>query len=72
MRTLWYDRRLSIDQQVSCNTCHLLDRYGVDGLPRSLGHTGLPVARNAQSVYNAAFHISQFWDGRSATTEEQA
>src|SRR5262245_61350500 len=25
-RTLWYDRRLSIDQQVSCNTCHLLDR----------------------------------------------
>jgi cytochrome c peroxidase len=71
-RTLWYDPRLSISQQHSCNSCHPLDRYGADGLPRSLGHDGRPVKRNAQSVYNAAFHIAQFWDGRSPTVEEQA
>jgi cytochrome c peroxidase len=30
------------------------------------------VARNAPTVYNAAMHISQFWDGRAADVEEQA
>lgn len=71
-RKLYYDPRLSISGEMSCNTCHLLDRYGVDGLPRSIGHTGEPVGRNAPTVYNAAFHIAQFWDGRSPNVEEQA
>jgi cytochrome c peroxidase len=71
-RTLWYDQRLSINQSQSCNTCHPLDRYGADGLPRSLGHDAQPAKRNSQTVYNAAFHVAQFWDGRSPTVEEQA
>ena len=71
-RALYYDPRLSVDQRQSCNTCHLLDRYGVDGLPVSLGHDGEPVKRNAPTVYNAALHIAQFWDGRAATVEDQA
>lgn len=71
-RMLYFDPRLSINQKVSCNTCHPLDRYGADGLPQSIGHTGKPVKRNAQSVFNAALHIAQFWDGRSPTVEAQA
>jgi cytochrome c peroxidase len=71
-RMLWYDPRLSISQQQSCNTCHPLDRYGADGLPVSVGANGQTVKRNAQSVYNSAFHIAQFWDGRAPTVEEQA
>ena len=71
-RTLFYDPRLSANQQVSCNTCHLLDRYGVDNLPVSIGHDGKPGSRNAQSVYNSALHVSQFWDGRSPNVEEQS
>ena len=71
-RALYYDPRLSVDQRQSCNTCHLLDRDGVDGLPVSLGHDGEPVKRNAPTVYNAALHIAQFWDGRAATVEDQA
>jgi len=71
-RTLYYDPRLSINQKLSCNSCHPLDHYGMDSLPTSLGHDGKPVKRNAQTVYNAAFHIAQFWDGRSPTVEEQA
>ncbi|MDQ3249080.1 MAG: cytochrome-c peroxidase [Chloroflexota bacterium] len=71
-RTLFYDPRLSATQDMSCNTCHLLERYGTDGLPVSLGHDGKPVKRNSPTVYNAAFHIAQFWDGRAATVEEQA
>jgi len=71
-RMLFYDPRLSINQQMSCNTCHLLNDYGVDGLSTSLGHDGKPVTRNAPTVYNSAFHIAQFWDGRAGDVEEQA
>lgn len=71
-RMLYYDPRLSKGQDISCNTCHPLDRYGVDGEKTSLGHKGERGARNAPTVYNAALHIAQFWDGRAADLEEQA
>lgn len=71
-RMLYYEPRLSATQDMSCNTCHVLGRYGVDGLPVSLSSGGKPVKRNAPTVYNAAFHIAQFWDGRSSTVEDQA
>ncbi|MBX3012143.1 MAG: cytochrome C biogenesis protein CcsA [Caldilineaceae bacterium] len=71
-RTLFYDPRLSINQAQSCNTCHVLDRYGVDNVALSPGHNGVPVKRNTPTVYNAALHLAQFWDGRSPTVEDQA
>ena len=71
-RMLYYDARLSKGQDVSCNTCHPLARYGVDQEPVSTGHKGQKGTRNAPTVYNAAGHFSQFWDGRAPTVEEQA
>lgn len=71
-RMLYYDKRLSKDKTMSCNTCHDLKKYGVDGEPTSLGVTGQRGARNSPTVYNAAVHISQFWDGRSPDVEDQA
>ena len=71
-RHLWYDPRLSSDQSMSCNTCHALENYGVDNMAASLGVNGTVLERNTPTVYNAALHIAQFWDGRSATVEEQA
>jgi len=71
-RMLYYDERLSKNHDVSCNTCHLLDRFGVDGTATSTGHRGQQGDRNAPTVYNAALHIAQFWDGRAADVEEQA
>ncbi|HXV36007.1 MAG TPA: cytochrome c peroxidase [Myxococcota bacterium] len=71
-RMLYYDVRLSKNHDLSCNSCHLLDRAGVDGEPTSSGHRGQRGARNSPSVYNAALHFVQFWDGRAANVEEQA
>lgn len=71
-RMLYFDTRLSSDETVSCNSCHLLDKYGVDGTPVSSGVDGQKGGRNAPTVYNAALHIAQFWDGRAADVEEQA
>jgi cytochrome c peroxidase len=71
-RMLYYDKRLSKNHDVACNSCHLLDAYGVDGEVTSPGHRGQRGGRNSPTVYNAALHISQFWDGREPDVEAQA
>jgi cytochrome c peroxidase len=71
-RMLFYETRLSKSQQISCNSCHKLTDYGVDGQPTSDGHKGQKGDRNSPTVYNAASHFVQFWDGRAADVEEQA
>lgn len=71
-RMLFYDARLSKNHDVSCNSCHSLTNYGVDGKTVSSGDKGQLGGRNSPTVYNAAGHFVQFWDGRAATVEEQA
>ena len=71
-RMLYYETRLSSDSTVSCNSCHLLNAYGVEHRPVSLGVKGQLGSRNAPTVFNAAGHLAQFWDGRAPTVEEQA
>jgi cytochrome c peroxidase len=71
-RTLYFDPRLSKNQDVSCNSCHNLDTFGVDNKPRSPGHKQQLGGRNSPTVYNAAGHFVQFWDGRAKDVEEQA
>jgi cytochrome c peroxidase len=71
-RVLYFDARLSKNHDVSCNSCHQLDNFGVDGEPTSPGHRGQRGDRNSPTVLNAALHLAQFWDGRAADVEEQA
>ena len=71
-RMLYYEPRLSADQKISCNTCHALDSYGAEPMPVSVGFKNQHGTRNAPTVYNAAGHFVQFWDGRASTVEEQA
>ena len=66
-RILYYDPRLSANQKISCNTCHPLDAYGAEAKPVSTGHKDQKGNRNAPTVYNAAGHFVQFWDGRAPT-----
>lgn len=71
-KKLFFDPRISLSGVISCNTCHNLATYGADNLETSLGHKFLTGGRNAPTVLNAGFHISQFWDGRAKDLEEQA
>jgi cytochrome c peroxidase len=71
-RMLYYENRLSKGEKLSCNSCHMLDKYGQDNLPFSPGHEGKLGGRSSPSTYNAAIHIAQFWDGRAPSVEEQA
>lgn len=71
-RMLFFDKRLSKDHDLSCNSCHALDKFGVDNEPTSVGAKGARGRRNSPTVMNAAGHFTAFWDGRASTVEEQA
>ncbi len=70
-KKLYLEKALSLDESVSCNTCHPLDNFGVDNKPLSEGVGGAKGARNSPSTYNAALHLAQFWDGRAKDVESQ-
>ncbi|MEN8174326.1 MAG: cytochrome-c peroxidase [Pseudomonadota bacterium] len=71
-KQLFFDPRFSSTGTVSCNSCHNLMAGGDDGRSTSMGVHGLTGPRNAPTVWNAAFHSVQFWDGRAGTLEDQA
>jgi cytochrome c peroxidase len=71
-KMLYFDKRLSQNGTVSCQSCHNVMEGGDDSRPTSVGVGAQLGPRNAPTVFNSAFHASQFWDGRAASLEEQA
>ncbi|MFO7589230.1 MAG: cytochrome c peroxidase [Gemmatimonadota bacterium] len=72
-RRLFYDPRLSGNDEISCSTCHLQERAFSDGRPVSIGVSGRPLAFNSMSLANLMWGPQRFfWNGRAATLEEQA
>jgi cytochrome c peroxidase len=71
-RMLFFDPRTSGDGAVSCSRCHLPTLYGTDALPKSIGANNRKAPRNAPTVFYAALHASQHWDGRFVDVEDQA
>lgn len=72
-KKLFNDKRISVDDTVSCFSCHDIDTKGgtdnarfAEGVRKQLGDI------NAPTVFNAAFNTRQFWDGRAADLQEQA
>ena len=73
-KKLYFDPRVSKSGLISCNWCHNLGLGGVDGVPKAIGHKWSPNPHylNSPTVYNAVFFERQFWNGRSASLEDQA
>lgn len=74
---LFHDPRLSTTNEVSCSSCHDVGLGGTDHKAKSEGVPGADGKPqlggvNAPTVFNAAGHIRQFWDGRAADLKEQA
>jgi len=71
-KVLFFDKRLSQDQTVSCATCHdpAAAFASKDALAVGIGNQ--KGARNAPTLLNSALSSSYFWDGRASTLEEQA
>jgi cytochrome c peroxidase len=76
-KKLFEDKRFSSTGQVACATCHdakkaftdspLQTSEGIEKAGRKLTGT-----RNAPTVVNAAYFETMFWDGRSASLEDQS
>ena len=73
-KKLYFEKRLSVNDQQSCNSCHDLENnaFGVDNLPTSPGARKKNGDRNSPTSLNAGFHSVQFWDGRSPDLKDQA
>jgi len=71
---LFNDKRISVNDKVSCATCHDPAEGFVDHKPLAEG-VAAPAKRtqrNSPTVLNAMFNAVQFWDGRAPSLEEQA
>src|SRR5687768_16635824 len=71
-KQLYFDKRLSIDNTVSCATCHDPEKGWSNADTFATGIKGQRGGRSAPTVLNAAYHPLQFWDGRAAQLEGQA
>ncbi|HEY3499375.1 MAG TPA: cytochrome c peroxidase [Polyangiaceae bacterium] len=69
---LFFDKRLSGDKSLACYSCHL-NEDGTGGKdPLAIGAGGKKLPRHAPILYNVGYLPKLYWDGRSATLEEQA
>ena len=72
-RVLFYDNLLSINQTISCSSCHQQEFAFSDTATLSVGFGGGTTGRHSMGLINAQFYASGrfFWDERAATLEDQ-
>ncbi len=70
-KMLYFEPRLSDHRDLACSTCHNLSMGGVDGGVLSGGHNAQLAGREVQTVLNAVFNKSQYWDGRVSDLKDQ-
>ncbi|MDD5208346.1 MAG: cytochrome c peroxidase [Elusimicrobiales bacterium] len=71
-KQLYFDKRLSADNTISCATCHAPGTGWANHGATDTGIKGQVGGRNSGSIIDSAYMKSQFWDGRAATLEAQA
>jgi cytochrome c peroxidase len=71
-RKLFFDRRLSLNQTMSCGMCHIPEQgFTNNELATAVGIEGRTVRRNAPTIYNVAYFSHIFHDGREIRLEYQ-
>lgn len=72
-RKLFYDRRLSLNNTMSCAICHIPEQgFANNEMATAVGVEGRSVRRNAPSLYNVGYARLLFHDGRENSLEQQA
>jgi len=71
-RRLFFDRRLSPNDTMSCAMCHVPTQgFTVNELRLAVGINGKTTKRNPPTLYNVAYQRLLFHDGREFTLEDQ-
>ncbi|RXK58403.1 c-type cytochrome [Lacibacter luteus] len=73
-RVLFYDKILSINNSISCGSCHKKETGFSDSEITSKGFNNGRTGRHSMSLINAVYYPNRrfFWDERAATLEVQA
>jgi cytochrome c peroxidase len=71
-RKLFFDRRLSHNDTISCAMCHVPEQgFTSNEMATAVGIEGRTVRRNAPTLYNVAYLERLFHDGREGRLEQQ-
>lgn len=71
-RNLFYEKKLSVDNTISCGSCHVQSKGFADGQKVSIGVRNQTGKRSAMALANLIFLPKNFfWDGRSTGLEHQ-
>ncbi len=69
-RVLFYDKILSIDNTVSCGSCHHQANAFADAGKESIGVNNQKTSRNAPAISNLYNDNLLFWDGRATSIKD--
>ena len=69
-RVLFYDKKLSLNNLVSCASCHKQDKGFSDDKVQSVGFQGGLTSRNAPALNNLCMDRAYFWDLRTTALED--
>lgn len=70
-KSLFFDRRLSKDNVISCANCHLLDEGGDDNVAKGISLTSEENVINTPSIFNSRYNFRQNWDGSARSLNQQ-
>lgn len=71
-RKLFFDRRLSLNQTISCAMCHVPEQgFAHNELATAVGLEGRTVRRNSPTIYNVGYMRRLFHDARDDRLEHQ-
>jgi cytochrome c peroxidase len=71
-RLLFFDKRLSVDNSISCAFCHSPETGFSNNARTAVGVNGGQGTRNVPTILNRVADAPQYWDGRARSLEEQA
>jgi cytochrome c peroxidase len=69
-RVLFYDKSLSLNNTISCSSCHHQDKAFADGQVSSPGFEGKLTSRNSMAILNPITQNNLFWDSRSQSIHD--
>ena len=70
-RHLFWEKRLSGNNTMSCGSCHAPENAFSDPAQFSTGIDGIQGTRNSMALINLGWEQRFFWDGRAMTLEQQ-
>ena len=70
-RKLFYDKQLSVNNTISCGSCHKQEFAFSDNRKFSLGVHDSVGIMNSMALFNMGWAKAFFWDGRSPSLDEQ-